>query len=57
MFVQFDECFMLDFWYALCYNKDTKGKEMIIMKIYMAGAFFRPETKSRIDSLVEQMRG
>lgn len=27
------------------------------MKIYMAGAFFRPETKSRIDSLVEQMRG
>lgn len=27
------------------------------MKIYMAGAFFRPETKTKIDSLVEQMRG
>lgn len=26
------------------------------MKIYMAGAFFRPETKTKIDSLVEQMR-
>ena len=48
---------MLDFWYALCYNKDTKGKEMIKMKIYMAGAFFFFFTKSRIDSLVEQMRG
>lgn len=57
MLVQFDEYFMLDFWYALCYNKGTKGKEMIKMKIYMAGAFFRPETKSKIDSLVEQMRG
>ena len=33
MFVHFDEYFMLDFWYALCYNKDTKGKEMIKMKI------------------------
>lgn len=27
------------------------------MKIYMAGAFFRPETKTKIDSLVKQMRG
>lgn len=27
------------------------------MKVYLAGAFFRPETKSKIDSLVEQMRG
>lgn len=27
------------------------------MKIYMAGAFFRPEAKTKIDSLVEQMRG
>ena len=47
---------MLDFWYALCYNKDTKGKEMIKMKIYMAGAFFRPETKSRIDSYAADFR-
>lgn len=56
MFVQFDEYFMLDFWYALCYNKGTKGKEMIKMKIYMAGAFFRPETKSRIDSYAAGFR-
>lgn len=28
MFVQFDEYFMFDFWYALCYNKGTKGKEV-----------------------------
>lgn len=56
MFVQFDEYFMLDFWYALCYNKGTKGKEMIKMKIYMAGAFFRPETKSRIDSYAADFR-
>lgn len=34
MFVQFDEYFMLDFWYALCYNKDTKGKGNIKMKFY-----------------------
>ena len=56
MFVQFDEYFMLDFWYALCYNKGTKGKEMIKMKIYMAGAFFRPETKSKIDSYAAGFR-
>lgn len=54
--MQFDEYFMLDFWYALCYNKGTKGKEMIKMKIYMAGAFFRPETKSRIDSYAAGFR-
>ena len=38
------------------YLKKSKGSIGLKMKIYMAGAFFRPETKTRIDSYAAGFR-
>lgn len=37
---------MLDFWYALCYNKNTKGKEMIKMT-----------DREALDQILEHLNG